>query len=242
MCLFRKSSVGVLAILLVATVHGQASPFIEKLPSVTEDEAVEEPDYAVVAADARKIADEIDRRLIESHMTDAADKLAVKDAPTGHEQAEAAYLDMKEMIKVCESTGGGAGAACKFQLEIKMGMNAGNTLGQLRSGMRPGSSGLGGMSGRGSSGSSGGQNFGVYGPDDLNGKNNEKSRLLGNRKKNSDAAEEGPGDLARNVDEVAAAKKADIQFNASGGERVLEEYRGQVNDYFKRIAAEEAAP
>lgn len=248
MCLFRsRSGVFALAIgvLLSGVAFGQAapSPFIEKLPSATDDAALDEPDYAVVAADARKIADEIESRLIETHMDDAATKLTSRDMPTGHAKAEEAYLDMKEMIKFCESAGGGAGSACKFQLEIKMGMNAGNTLGQLGAGMKPGTSGVNGLNGQGSRGQSGGgQQFGVFGPDKFGDKTDSKSRMLGDRKTRSEAAEEGPGDVAGDVDEVAAAKKADRTFTATGGERVLEEYRGQIDGYFKRLAEEEAAP
>lgn len=220
------------------------SPFIEKLPSVTEDAAVPEPDYAVVAADARKIAEEIEQRLIESHMDEAAADLAARKAPEGHAKAEEAYLDMKEMIKFCNSTGSGAGSACKFQLQIKMGMNPGNTLGQLGAGMKPGSSGIGGLNGltgAGSSGQSGGgTTFGIYGPDKFGEKTNSKSRMLSDRKAKSDAAEEAPGGLAGNVEEVSAAKKEDVTFTAAGGERVLEEYRGQIDGYFKRLAEEEA--
>ena len=216
------------------------SPFIEKLPPASENTAPPEPDYAVVAADARKIADEIEARLIEGHMEEAAGGLAARDTPVGHARAEEAYLDMKDMIKFCESASGGAGSACKFQLEIKMGMNMGNTLGQLGAGMKPGSSGLSGQGNAGQSG--GGQNFGMFGPDKFGEKSNAKSRMLGNRKTKSDAASEEPGGVANNVDEVAAAKKSDVSFEATGGARVLEEYRGHIDGYFRKLAAEEAGP
>lgn len=219
------------------------SPFIEKLPSITEDEAITEPDYAEVATDARKIADDIETRLIEGHMDEASGSLAARNTSDGYAKAEEAYLDMKEMIKFCESAGGGAGSACKFKLEIKMGMNMGNTLGQLKAGMKPGSSGLNGMSGQGNSGQTGGgQNFGMFGPESFGDKSNAKSRLLGDHKAKSDVAEEGPGSLANNVDEVAASKKSDTSFDATGGPRVLEEYRGHIDSYFKKLAEEEAGP
>ncbi len=238
--------VALLAALLVPVARAQQpapSPFIEKLPPVTEDEAITEPDYAEVAADARKIADEIEQRLIERHMEEAAGGLSNQNAPLGYAKAEEAHADMKEMIKFCDSAGGGAGSACKFKLEIQMGMSAGNTLGQLKAGMKPGSSGLSGLNGQGSSGQTGGgQNFGVFGPESFGDRSNAKSRMLGDKKAKSDAAEEGPGSLSNNVDEVAAAKKTDASFDASGGPRVLEEYRGQIDGYFKKLAEEEAGP
>lgn len=235
--------VGGLALLFGAAAGAQQeapSPSAEKLPAVTEDGAITEPDYAVVAADARKIADGIEERLIEADMEAASGGLATRDTSAGHAKAKEAYLDMKDMIKYCNSAGGGAGAACKFKLEIKMGMNMGNTLGQLSAGMKPGSSGVSGMGNSGQSG--GGQNFGMFGPDQFGQKSDTQSRLLGDRKAKSDAAAEQPGTAAGNVDEVAAAKKSDASFDATGGARVLEEYRGHIDGYFKKLADEEAEP
>ncbi len=233
------------ALLLLATssVWGQEAavdaeaPVIQSVPSVTEDEKLAEPDYATVAADARKIADEIEKRLIETDMGEASARLAEKKALDGHVKAEEAATDMKAMIKVCESASGGAGSACKFKLEIKMGMSPGNTLGQLGNGMKPGSSGL---TGNGQSGQGGnGAPFGMFGPDQFGEKSNSKSRMLGDRKAKSDAEAEEPGKAAQNVDEVSAAKKFDADFEASGGERVMEEYRGHIDQYFKKLAEEE---
>ncbi len=216
------------------------APVTQSLPSVTEEKQLTEPDYAVVAADARKIADEIEKRLIETDMNEASTRLSEKKPLDGHVKAEEAATDMKEMIKVCESASGGAGSACKFKLQIKMGMNPGNTLGQLGAGMKPGSSGL---TGNGQSGQGGnGAPFGMFGPDQFGEKSNSKSRMLGDRKAKSDAEAEEPGKAAQNVDEVSAAKKFDVDFEASGGERVMEEYRGHIDQYFKKLAEEEAKP
>jgi len=213
------------------------APVTQSLPSVTEDEKLAEPDYATVAADARKIADEIETRLIETDMGEASTRLSEKKALDGHVKAEEAATDMKEMIKVCESASGGAGSACKFKLQIKMGMNPGNTLGQLGAGMKPGSSGL---TGNGQSGQGGnGAPFGMFGPDQFGEKSNSKSRMLGDRKAKSDAEAEEPGKAAQNVDEVSAAKKFDVEFEAAGSERVMEEYRGHIDQYFKKLAEEE---
>lgn len=210
----------------------------QSVPSVTEDEKLAEPDYATVAADARKIADEIEKRLIETDMGDASTRLSEKKALDGHVKAEEAATDMKAMIKTCEAASGGAGSACKFKLAIKMGMNPGNTLGQLGAGMKPGSSGL---TGNGQSGQNGGgAPFGIFGPDQFGEKSNSKSRMLGDRKAKSEAEAEEPGKAAQNVDEVSAAKKFGVDFEASGGERVMEEYRGHIDQYFKKLAEEEA--
>jgi hypothetical protein len=233
----QRNSLWCAVLMLAATgAWSQEAPVPQSVPSVTEDEKLAEPDYATVAADARKIADEIEKRLID--MGEASTRLSEKKALDGHVKAEEAATDMKEMIKVCESASGGAGSACKFKLEIKMGMNAGNTLGQLGAGMKPGASGL---TGNGQSGQGGGgAPFGMFGPDQFGEKNNSKSRMLGDRKAKSDAEIEEPGKAAQNVDEVSAAKKFDVDFEASGGERVMEEYRGHIDQYFKKLAEEEA--
>ena len=198
-----------------------------------------------MAADARKIADEIETRLIEAHMGDAAERLSRQNVPEGHARAAEAATDMKGMIQFCQAAGGGAGAACRFKLEIKMGMNLGNTLGQLTAGRTPGASGLPGLgsSGPGGSGPAGSTSqFGVFGPEQFDDKTHSQSRVLSERQARSDSAAEQPGEAAGNVDAVNAAKKLDAAFEATGGARVLEEYRTAIDSYFKRLAEEDAVP
>lgn len=201
-------------------------------------EVPSEPDYAKVADDARKIADEIGERLIESHMVDAREGLGASDGATGHLKSEEAYVDMEEMIAFCESTSAGAGSACKFKLKIKMSLKPGNTLGQLGKGMNPGT-GLYGTVGQGASGQSGSAaQFGIFGPDSF-GKESRASRFLSERKRNAKSLNDEPGSLATSVEELTTSKKNDIDFNAEGESRIMEEYRTLIEAYFKRLAEED---
>jgi hypothetical protein len=196
-----------------------------------------EPDYAVVAADARKIADEILERAIPAHMLDAESFLNKFDGVAGHPKANEAYLDMEEMIGFCESMGGKAKEACRFKLSISMG-KPGDTLGQLGRGMKPGQGSMGGI-GQGSAGQSGGSiPYSVFGPASMSSKNRTSSRL-GDKKGESDSANDGvPDPMAGNVDELNAEKNFDTDFSAGGSDRIIEEYRGLIRQYFKRLAEE----
>lgn len=204
------------------------------VPAATEAKVLV-PDYAVVAEDARKIADEIERRLIEDHMTDASTSLFDTDAVAGYPKANEAYLDMEEMISFCNASG--AGSACRFNLEIKMGLNPGATLGQLGRGMKPGTFGT---SGFGSSGTSGGSTpFGLYGPESFGEKSRLSNRLGPKKTRSAGSAPGMPDPLAGNVEELVTSKNLDLDLSAEGGEQIMEEYRRLIEAYFKRLAEQE---
>ena len=210
------------------------------LPAFTEDPEVPEPDYAEVAADARAIADEIESRLIEQHMVDATSELGETDAVEGYPKTNEAYVDMKEMISFCESTGGKAGKACKFKLRISMSLNPGNTLSQLGKGMGIGI-GTVGFAGQGSAGQAGGQTpFGVFGPESF-GQKTRQSNMLGSKTvpKVRGGETDEPDPLAGSIEELGAAKNEDLDLSAEGDERIMEEYRKLIEEYFKRLAEEE---
>lgn len=208
------------------------------LPAANQAEVLE-PDYAIVAADARKIADEIEKRLIQEHMTDASSHLFDTDAVAGYPKVKEAYLDMEEMISFCEATAGGAGSACRFNLKMSMSMNPGATLGQFGRGMNPGS-GLFGNSGQGSSGSSGARTpFGVFGPESFGDKSRLSTRLGPKKTRSAGSAPVDPDPLAGNVEELDASKNFDLDVSAESGEQILAEYRRLIEAYFKRIAEQE---
>ena len=199
-----------------------------------------EPDYAVVAADARKIADEIESRLIESHMEDAKAELSKNNPVEGYPKAHEAYVDMEEMISFCEASAGKAGKACRFKLKMKMNLNPGNTLGQLAKGSNPGQ-GMFGETGDGSSGSSGGSlPFGLYGPESF-GDRSKATRKLGDKKAKSDhvPTEFELDPLSGSVEEISTSKNTGLEFSAEGEATILEEYRPLIDAYFKRLAQEE---
>ena len=208
------------------------------IPAANKAEVLE-PDYAVVAEDARKIADEIERRLIEEHMTDASSRLFDTDAVAGYPKAKEAYLDMEEMISFCEATAGGAGSACRFKLMMSMSLNPGSTLAQLGRGMRPGT-GVFGNFGLGSSGTSGGSTpFGIFGPESFGDKSRLSSRLGPKKTRSAGSAPGEPDPLAGNVEELNASKNLDLDLSAEGGEQILEEYRRLIEAYFKRLSEQD---
>lgn len=203
----------------------------------TDPEQPKEPNYAEVAADARKIADEIEERLIETHMDDAATHLLEVDGILGHPKVEEAYLDLEEMISFCEATGGKAGN-CPFKLRIGMSKGAGNTMAQFGKGLTPGV-GFTGMVGEGNSGYAGSANkFAMFGPDSP-GDKSRASRWLSEKTSEGRAAQEGKDPLAGNVEELSTSKSGDLEFDAEGEARIMEEYRPLIENYFKRLAEED---
>jgi hypothetical protein len=243
----RYAAAGVVIGLLVGHPVGAQAP-VELAPAQPLSEAgdmadtqrLPEPDYAEVAADARRIADEIEERRIEAHMEDAAVHLQVLEPAPGHAKAEEAYRDMEEMIKFCEAAGAGAGSTCRFRLEIKMGLNAGNTLAQLTRGLNPGQGAGGGM-GQGAGGQSGGQSqFGMFGPEPF-GRNQTRSSRLGDRKTKSDAlAEPWESKPSTTVhEEQASGKKESVDYSVRGDAPIVEQYRPLIEGYFKRLTEDQ---
>ncbi len=206
------------------------------------EETPSEPDYAEVAKDARLIAEEIGKRLIETDMEDATAFLNEADGRAGHLKAEQAYSDMEQMIKFCEATAGKGGKACQFKLQIKMSLNPGNTLGQLSKSMGSGQ-GFSGLTGQGNAGMAGSQTrFGMFGPESM-GQPSRQSDRLGNRRVDSQTRPDAESDpLAGNVDELASGKREDAPFSAEGGVRIIEEYRPLIEAYFKRVTEEDSQP
>jgi len=200
-----------------------------------------EADYPKVAADARKIADEVRKRQIGDLMESASTHLAWADARGGHEKAQAAYDEMKAMVGECNSAGGDAQAECELRLKITLNTALGNTLQQLAKGFNPGSlPALGaGMSAglSGQSGQAGGQTqVAIFGPDST--RPNQRSKGGGRSDRKSQSAPEPPESVAANIEELTTPKNAELALPGGGGERVLQEYRHLIEEYFKRVAEE----
>ena len=196
-------------------------------------------DYPKVADDARGIADEIRKRQIEDLMESASTRLAWTDAKGGHEKAQDAYQEMQAMVGVCNGAGGDAQAECELRLKITMNMALGNTLQQLAKGLNPGSgmgAGLGaGWSGQ--SGTGGGRTqFAVFGPDSL--MQNRLSKGGGRSARKTQAAPEQPEAVAASIEELTAAKNNQLELPGGGGERIMQEYRKLIEEYFKSVAGE----
>lgn len=195
-----------------------------------------EADFPKVNADARKIAGEIRRRGIEDLMDSAVTRLEWADARGGHEKTENARQEMQDMVQVCQNAANDAQVEGDLRLKLTMNGGLGNTLQQLAGGLKaaaaartPGASGK--------SGSGNGQSqFAVFGPDAP--RPNQLSKGGGRSSHKFQAAPETPDAVAASFEEVAASKGAPMELPGGGGERILEEYRPLIQEYFKRVAEE----
>jgi hypothetical protein len=196
-----------------------------------------EADYPKVAQDARKIADEIGKRQIEDLMESASTRLDWADARGGHEKTQDAYVEMQAMVGVCNSAEGDAQAECELRLKLTMNMGLGNTLQQFAQGLKPGSgAGLGAAS-SGKSGTGGGRTqFAVFGPESP--RKNPLSKGGGRSDRKTQAAPEQPEAVAASVEELATTKNMELELPGGGGERIMQEYRKLIEEYFKRVAEE----
>ena len=85
---------------------------------------------------------------------------------------------------------------------------------------------------------SGGQSqFAVFGPDSFSTKN-QLSRGGGRSDKKVQAAPEQPEAVAASIEELTTAKNSELELPGAGGERIVQEYRKLIEDYFKRLAEE----
>ena len=66
------------------------------------------------------------------------------------------------------------------------------------------------------------------------------AKRLGNKKTpEARMAEGAPDPLAGGIETLNASKNVDLEIEAEGGGRVMEEYRGLIEAYFKRLSEEE---
>lgn len=198
-------------------------------------------EYPKVSADANKIADEIERRLIAELMEEGRGFLDQGSGLKGHPKVELAYQEMKAMIKFCKSVGGSACKSCEFRLQLKMSLDPGNTMEQMAQNMKMGmGQGLGmmGALGRGASGFGGGQsNFAMFGSETFGENNKQDSKLVGSKKTKAKAApNDEPDPLAGNVEELLEEEKVTPEFEAEGDSRMMTEYGPVIEAYFKRMA------
>jgi len=199
-------------------------------------------EYPDVCADAHHIADDISARAIPRLMQQGAEHLNQGSGPQAYPPVLEALEQMEAMISFCESAGAGGGSQCKFRLQIKMGLNAGDTLAQLSQGMGAGM-GMGTMGafGRGASGFGGGQsNMAVFGNDTF-GQNTMQSSLAGAGNKDVDATTvpDAPNPLAGNIEELMPQAKQQMEQEVEGEGRMMAEYRRLIEAYFQRLAEDE---
>ena len=97
-----------------------------------------------------------------------------------------------------------------------------------------------GSAGQGAAGQSGGKTpYAIFGPDSLGQPSRGSSKIGKVKSKSNSLASGDPDPLAGNVEELNAKKNDDLQFGADASDRVMQEYRNIIEQYFKRLAEEE---
>lgn len=193
--------------------------------------------FPKAAEDARAIADSIESRKIEESMASGASKLAQGLGASGHGDLERARAEMEKMIDFSEAAGGQAGSDLDMRLRIRMASGLGGTLGQMSQGMQSGLGGSRGFAGQGAAGASASSTpFGMFGNDSLG----ERSSDLAGRVRHRAQSVERPGTLPLEPGRVEQldVPKQDRPLEAVEGERIMDEYRGLIDRYFRRLADE----
>ncbi|MBM3291006.1 MAG: hypothetical protein FJY92_12730 [Candidatus Hydrogenedentes bacterium] len=195
-----------------------------------------EAELPKVARDARDIADGIDGRNIPTVMEQAMNGLMAGDGANGHQNAEEAAHLLDQMIERVTAASG-PGGEMEERLKITMGLDADNTMSQMknsvRSGFRPGQ-----QSGSSGGGTQSGNAFDVFGPEGNKSKADKESAM--SRRKVPASAEEARDqtEFAGAFEELDTDESAGPLIDAPESEPVSEEYRTIVEAYFQRIAEE----
>lgn len=194
-------------------------------------------DYPKMATDAEAIAAKISELGIEKTMGGAAGSFRVLDGSQGHAQALRAYEDMLSMVSLCQSGGGQAQAECENRLRITMNVALGQTFSQLAQNMNFGMGlGAGGMgTGQAGQGSGGQTPFGLYGPSDFLDQGRPEMAGIGRRNEKAQSPLVPPGSEAGSLEEIAIARESELEIDAPGGDRMIEEYKPLIVEYFRRM-------
>jgi hypothetical protein len=196
--------------------------------------------YPRVADDAKAIAAAIEGLQIADMMNAAATAFAEDKGLDGHGHALAAYEAMLSMVSICRGASGNAQSDCEARLRIVMGMELGATFQQLSQSLNSGLGGGVGGVGVGSAGLGGSVQtpFGLYGGSDLMNSMADKSQGIGRGKSWSTLPDGTPREVASDSEDMSLAEKSDVQIELPGGERIIEEYRPAIIEYFTRLAEE----
>ena len=68
---------------------------------------------------------------------------------------------------------------------------------------------------------------------------NRLSKGGGRSDRKSQAAPEQPEAVAASIEELAATKNTELELPGGGGERIMQEYRQLIQEYFRRVAEEQ---
>lgn len=211
------------------------SALIDLRNAIDQHAAEIEPDLPEVGRDARDIVDGIDGRNIPTIMEQAMNGLSTGNGARGHESAEEARALLDQMIERAQQ-GHGSSQEFNARLRITMGIDAGATLDQMKSGMTPGF--MPGMSGSGGGGNESSVPFDMFGPDGASSKPSKESAMARSRTDAEAQPLDEASRFAGSFEEIATPQSTDAAIDAGDTESIAEEYRAIIKAYFERIAEE----
>lgn len=205
--------------------------FLEEAPKVSTN-------YPKISQDAKDLASAIDDLDINGFMAKASADLNDRKPVPGHTHAREALDAMESLVQHMKQSQGGMNNDCELRLRIRMGMELGNTLGQLSERIGMGVSGMGAM-GRGRSGEgSMARAINLYG--DSASRNNARKSSMGGSDVESPIGgiREEMESLSGNIEVIELIKNDNVQVKLPEGEQIMEEYREIITEYFKKMAEE----
>jgi tetratricopeptide (TPR) repeat protein len=203
--------------------------FLDEAPEISTN-------YPKIAQDARDLATAIDDLDINGLMARASTELNDRKPVPGHAYARDALDAMESLVQHMDQSQGGMNSDCELRLRIRMGMELGNTLGQLSERIGMGMSGMGavgrGRSGQGSMASA----IQLYG--DSASRNNVRQSAMGGGDYESTMGgrRDEMESLSGNIEVIELIKDESVHVKLPEGEPVMEEYRDVITEYFKRMA------
>jgi chromosome segregation ATPase len=214
---------------------------LEMRDSFREHAAEIEAELPEAAEDARGIAEELDARRVASLMEQAITELSGGDGAQGHAKAGEAKAQLEEMMEFAQQASGSASQGA-MRLKIVMGIDPGNTMSQLGAGMRPSFTPgqMPGVSGQGAGGMAGSNMaFDVFGSDMQGDATGQPSAVATRRQHDSKGAPATPEPLAGSFEELPEYSDRGLDIQGQAGERFIEDYRGLIEAYFRRMAEEQ---
>lgn len=200
-----------------------------------------EAELQEAADDARAIAEELDARRVAALMGQAQTEWSGGDGAQGHAKADEARSQLEDMIDFAQQASGSASQGA-MRLRITMGLNPGDTMSQLGAGLRPGFTPgqMPGASGQGAGGMAGSNMaFDVFGSDMQGDTIDQPGAVASRRRHHSQSAPAASEPLAGSFEELPEYSDRSVTIEAQSGERFIEDYRGLIEAYFRRMAEEE---
>ncbi len=232
-----------LALQNMAGTERQIGEALEELAKkLREDADKAEENYPEAAQDARDIADAMEKANLAPMADTSAKTMLAGRGPESHDRAENLRAEMEALMGECSECKGGAGKEFAARLKLMRSMMAGNTFSQMSQCRKPGigkGEGFAGMGAGGRMAMGGtmpGQSKSLLGGESVLGRQEggqsvNASDAVAQAKAappGTDATEGNPG--ARD-----GIRPEPVSASSLNGEAALDDYRGVVDAYFRRL-------